>query len=621
MFSLKKLKLVLAAAALVAAVPAVVFAQQTQTKNGTWTYNGYDYELWSENNAGTTSMILNGDNGSGANAKGGTFSATWKSTINILFRAGRKFSTTSGGTINGREPPKPALDYGNISIDFAATWSSTDNVKMLGVYGWAFYAQGSIPTKDENGANKSFDKAIEYYIIQDRGSYNAALGGDTKSTLKGEGTIDGIQYEYRVCDRLGKNSISGNSVNFKQYFSVPKNTSSHRTSGTISVSKHFAEWKRVGMLMDGPLYEVAMKVESYTGNNGNANGSATITKNLLTVGGAVTNGFTLTTTVSPSGSGTITQSPTGSSFNKDTKVTLTPVAKSGYKFDGWSGDASGTTSPLQITMDKDKVITAKFALTADDTTNLIKDGKFPGSSLTTNWNLKQGQYYGNSEASASVSGGKATINVTKKGSNPWEPQLVQTGIPIDSGVSYRLTFDAQASVARELQVLLQRPDSPYTTYAEKVVNLTTASQTVTLEFTMTYPSNTGGQLAFNLGQSTGSVTLSNVKLVRIAKLGNSTAIAADRRVTSASSAKPTLRAAQSSSGVKVSFKASESGAATLRLYSLKGDVLSTVNLQTVSGKNYTHTLRPTVGKLPGGFYMVGLQRSGGAVERMSVLVK
>jgi uncharacterized repeat protein (TIGR02543 family) len=619
MFGLKRVKFVLAAAALVAALPVVVPADETKTSNGTWTYNGYDYELWSENNAGTTSMVLNGDNGSGANAKGGTFSATWRSTINILFRAGRKFATTSGGTINGREPPKPALDYGNISINFAATWSSSDNVKMLGVYGWAFYAQSSIPTKDENGQNKSFAKDIEYYIIQDRGSYNAATGGDTKSTLKGTATIDGIEYEFRVCDRIGRNSISGSSVNFKQYFSVPKNTSSHRTSGTISVSKHFTEWKRVGMLMDGPLYEVALKVESYTGSGGNANGSATITKNILTVGGTATSGFSLTTVASPASGGTITRSPNSDSYASGASVTVTATAKSGYKFDGWSGGATGTTNPLTVTMNADKVITAKFSLTADDTTNLIKDGKFPGSSLTSNWELKQGQYYGNSEASASVSGGKATINVTKKGANPWEPQLVQTGIPIDSGVSYRLTFDAQASVARELQVLIQRPDSPYTTYAEKVVNLTTASQAVTLEFKMTSASNTNAQLAFNMGQSTGSVILSNVKLIRIANLGNSTGIASDRRLTSPS-VKPTLRASQSASGVKVSFKASETGTATLRLYNIKGDVLSTAGLQTVSGKSYTQTLNPSAGKLPGGFYIVGLQRNGGAVERMAVLV-
>jgi len=173
MFGLKRVKFVLAAAAIVAALPTVVLADETKTSSAIWTYNSYDCELWSQDNAGTTYMTVNGDNGTGANAKGGTFTATWRNTINVLFRCGRKLSTTSGGNISGRDPAKPALDYGNISIDFAATWSSTDNVKMLGVYGWAFYASGSAPS--------NFTNQIEYYIIQDRGSYNSATSGTNSS--------------------------------------------------------------------------------------------------------------------------------------------------------------------------------------------------------------------------------------------------------------------------------------------------------------------------------------------------------------------------------------------------------------------------------------------------------
>jgi hypothetical protein len=607
MYGLKKvIPVFAAAAALVAALPVAVQAQgPTWTSSKIEKYNGYDYELWNQDNKGTVSMKLTGDNGSSV---GGTFEATWSSTTNVLFRSGRKFTNTSGQSVDGGGAGKTAAALGNITIDFAATWSSSDNVKMLGVYGWAFFASGSTPS--------NFSNQIEYYIIQDRGSYNSATSG-TNSSKKGSATIDGIVYDFYVCDRMGQPMLTGNG-NFKQYFSVPQNTSSHRTSGKITVSKHFEEWVKAGMKMDGPLYEVAMKVESYSGNN-SSSGQAKVTKNILTIGGTGTSGFTLTTTISPANAGTVTRSPNSDSYASGTSVTLTAAAKSGYKFDSWSGGASGSTSPVSVTMNADKSVTARFTMTADDTTNLIKDGKFPGSSLTSNWELKQGQYYGNSEASASVSGGKATINVTKKGSDPWEPQLVQTGIPIDSGVNYRLTFDASASVARELQVLIQRPDSPWTTYAEKKIDLTAATQTVTLEFKMTYASNTNGQLAFNMGQSTGSVILSNVKFIRIAAL-SPTGIAADRRVAS-SSVKPTLRAAQSPSGVKVSFKASESGAATLRLYNLKGDVLSTVSLQTISGKNYTQTLNPAGGKLPGGFYMVGLQRNNGAAERMSVLVK
>jgi len=326
---MKKLTIALCSAI---AFATSAFAQQTQTKNGTWTYSNYDYELWSENNAGTTSMTLNG-----TAANGGTFTATWQNTINILFRAGRKFSTTTGGTISGREPPKTALDYGNISIDFDATWSSNDNVKMLGVYGWAFYTSGSTPTKDENGQSKTFSKEIEYYIIQDRGNYNAATGGDTKSTLKGTGTIDGIEYEFRVCDRIGRNALSGSTVNFKQYFSVPKNTSSHRTKGIISVSEHFKAWEKAGMKMDGPLYEVALKVESYTGSGGNANGSATIRKNLLTIGGT-------STTSSNSTGGTSSSSRASSSSMAAASTTCNDYQASFCGNIAWSSVTGGSTT-------------------------------------------------------------------------------------------------------------------------------------------------------------------------------------------------------------------------------------------------------------------------------------
>jgi len=615
MFGLKRVKYVIAAAVIAAALPAAALAQQTQTKNGTWTYNGYDYELWSENNAGTTSMILNGDNGTGANAKGGTFSATWKSTINILFRAGRKFSTTSGGTINGREPPKPALDYGNISVDFAATWSSSDNVKMLGIYGWAFYAQASVPTKDENGQNKSFAKDIEYYIIQDRGSYNPATGGDTKSTLKGTATIDGIEYEFRVCDRIGRNSISGSSVNFKQYFSVPKSTSSHRTSGKISVSKHFAEWKKVGMLMDGPLYEVAMKVESYTGNNGNANGSATITKNLLTIGDPIPSGnFTLTTAASPASGGTVTCSPNSDSYAPGASVKVIAKAASGWKFDSWVG-ATGTSDTATVTMNADKTVTAKFVPIPDATTNLIKNGTFTS---TSNWTLNT---WDNSKGTFAVSGENANITAITlpSGDNAaiTSLQLVQGGIPVVQGTKYSVSFEASAASARRISLMIQMAEDPWTVYFVKdTINLTTTKQTFTYSFEMTKPSDDNARIGFNFGNATPNVTISNVKL----GYASSTGIVADRR-TASSSVRPTLRAVQTSSGVKASFDASESGTATLRLYNLKGDVLSTVKLQTVSGKSYTGTLNPAGGKLPGGLYMVGLQRGGGAIERMAVLAR
>jgi hypothetical protein len=259
-------------------VAALVCAQgPTWTTSTIQAYQGYDYELWNQNNSGTVKMEITGDNGSGANAKGGTFKATWSGTENVLFRSGKKWGASSTTTVSS---------IGNAVVDFAATWSSGDNVKMLGIYGWAYYPSGQSPTKTENGSNTNFSDQIEYYIIQDRGSYNAASSG-TNAKKYGSATIDGIAYDFYVADRLNQPNLTG-SGNFKQYFSVPASTGSHRTSGVVTVSKHFSEWERVGMKMSScRLYEIAMKVESYTGSNKNSSGNATVTKNLLTIGGSL----------------------------------------------------------------------------------------------------------------------------------------------------------------------------------------------------------------------------------------------------------------------------------------------------------------------------------------------
>ncbi|MDR2732894.1 MAG: hypothetical protein LBB36_06710, partial [Fibromonadaceae bacterium] len=77
---------------LVAICSVSLFAQCVEWTSSTIrACNGYDYELWSQNNAGTVKMTITGDNGSGANAKGGTFTSTWKNTQNVLFRSGKKW--------------------------------------------------------------------------------------------------------------------------------------------------------------------------------------------------------------------------------------------------------------------------------------------------------------------------------------------------------------------------------------------------------------------------------------------------------------------------------------------------------------------------------------------------
>ena len=68
--------------------------------------------------------------------------------------------------------------------------------------------------------------------------------------------------------------------------------------------------------------------------------------------------YTLSVSVSPSGAGSV--SPPDGQYDEGTQVTLTATAASGYVFDHWSGDVTGASSSVTITMDRDKSVTAHF---------------------------------------------------------------------------------------------------------------------------------------------------------------------------------------------------------------------------------------------------------------------
>src|SRR5262249_53728163 len=67
-----------------------------------------------------------------------------------------------------------------------------------------------------------------------------------------------------------------------------------------------------------------------------------------------------TLAVTVAGHGTVGKSPDQPTYDAGSLVQLTATPDAGYTFAGWSGDASGNTNPLGVTMDADKSITATF---------------------------------------------------------------------------------------------------------------------------------------------------------------------------------------------------------------------------------------------------------------------
>src|SRR5262249_59719568 len=77
---------------------------------------------------------------------------------------------------------------------------------------------------------------------------------------------------------------------------------------------------------------------------------------------------TLSLTVTTVGNGSVTKNPNQATYNHGTVVQLTATPDPGNAIVGWSGDATGSTSPTSITMDGSKNVTATFTYTLTATT-------------------------------------------------------------------------------------------------------------------------------------------------------------------------------------------------------------------------------------------------------------
>lgn len=83
--------------------------------------------------------------------------------------------------------------------------------------------------------------------------------------------------------------------------------------------------------------------------------TATISALFTTLGPGQVNAYITTT-----GNGTVALSPQKPFYTTGEVLTLTATPGAGYQFRDWSGDATGTTSPLTLLIDANKVITANF---------------------------------------------------------------------------------------------------------------------------------------------------------------------------------------------------------------------------------------------------------------------
>src|SRR5450759_1867595 len=190
-------------------------------------------------------------------------------------------------------------------------------------------------------------------------AYTGLIATFTPTSLLAAGTT------YTAAITTGAKDLAGNALAAKTEWSfttIPQVTLSSTPvgGGTTSGSGLF----NAGL----PVTVTATQNTGYTFVNWTEKGTIastslsytfTLNANRILVANFALNAYTFTITAS---NGVVVRNPDQLTYNHGSAVQLTATPNSGYTFTSWSGDATGSTNPLTVTMTANKVITANFTL-------------------------------------------------------------------------------------------------------------------------------------------------------------------------------------------------------------------------------------------------------------------
>lgn len=154
----------------------------------------------------------------------------------------------------------------------------------------------------------------------------------------------------------------------------------------------------------------------------------------------------------------------------------------------------------------------------DESGNYIKNSTFAeAEDLTddTNWKFITAL---DGAATAEIKDNSMVIKTENAGTVDYSVQLVQANVPFEKGATYEVSFDAQASENRKMNVDVKAPNRGYQSYMKTMVpELTTEMKHFSTQFVMKADSDVNGRLEFNMGNAgSGDIVLQNVVVKKTA---------------------------------------------------------------------------------------------------------
>lgn len=191
--------------------------------------------------------------------------------------------------------------------------------------------------------------------------------------------------------------------------------------------------------------------------------------------------YTLTTSASPTAGGTVSGAGT---YNSGTVVTLTATPATGYTFTGWSGDASGTSTSVNVTMSSNKSVTANFQAQSSGGGSTIR--------IEDNATTAQGlcSYEGSISSNSGASNGMVInlSNSTAKGVN-WKVNAAAAGtytltwryVNSSSSNVYTMALLVNGSTVNSAQAFPKTSSSTVFSTSTATVSLNAGGNTIRLQ--------------------------------------------------------------------------------------------------------------------------------------------